>query len=86
MGPLQADFSKLGVIVQSPFLGACAITKHLDNQICTFNVLLSWRFPRKTAFGDDLPLCPQGPPLQKRNLFFYCHLTVSGFRGQKKPL
>ena len=33
-------------------------TKFLDNQICTFKILLSWRFPRKQAFLDDFPLYP----------------------------
>ena len=37
-------------------------TKFLDNKISTFKILLSWRFQRKTAFLDDFPLCPQGPP------------------------
>ena len=37
-------------------------TKFLDNKLCTFKMLLSWRFPRKTAFLDHFPLCRQGPP------------------------
>ena len=37
-------------------------TKFLDNKICKFKILLSWRFPRKTAFF--------GPPLRSENLFF----------------
>ena len=37
--------------------------KFLDYKICTFKILLSWRFPqKKTLFLDDFPLCPQGPP------------------------
>ena len=52
-------------------------TKFLDNKICTFKILLSWRFPRKQAFLEDFPLCPQGPPPQKRKFYFYCRLAVS---------
>ena len=53
-------------------------TTFLDNKICTFKILLSWRFPQKQAFLDDFPLCPQGPPPpQKRKFNFYCRLAVS---------
>ena len=53
-------------------------TKFLDNKICNFKILLSWCFPRKTAFLGDFPLCPQGPPpLKKRKFYFYCRLAVS---------
>ena len=53
-------------------------TKFRDNKIFTFEFLLSWRFPRKQAFLDDFPLCPQGPPPpQKRKFYFYCRLAVS---------
>ena len=56
-------------------LGACAMTtKFLDNKICTFKILLSWRFPRKQAFWDDFPLCPQGPAPSKAKI---CRLAVS---------
>ena len=52
-------------------LGAGAMTtKFLDNKICTFKIILSWRFPRKTAFLDDFPLCPPGPPLKSENFIF----------------
>ena len=54
-------------------LGACAMTtKLLDNKICTFEFLLSWRFPRKKAFLDKIPLCPQfpPPPLKSANSIF----------------
>ena len=57
-------------------LGACAMTtKFLDNKIWTLKILLSWRFPRKTAFWTICPLCPQspppgGPPLKNENLIF----------------
>ena len=40
-------------------------TKFLDNKICTFKILLSWRFPRNQAFLDDFPLWPQRPPPSK---------------------
>ena len=71
-------------------IGACAITtKFLDNRICTLKIWLSWRFPRKTAFLDDFPLCPQGPnPPQKCKFYFYCRLAVSELRwgqtGERK--
>ena len=52
-------------------MGACATTtKFLDNKIFTFKILLSWRFPRKTAFLDDFPLCPLGPPPSKAQILF----------------
>ena len=58
-------------------------TKFLDNKISTFKILLSWRFLRKTAFFDDLPPCPQGPPPpQKRKIYFYCRLAVSEISRQ----
>ena len=39
---------------------ACAMrTKSLDYKIYTFKFILSWRFPRNTAFLEDFPLCPQ---------------------------
>ena len=43
-------------------------TKFLDNKSFKFKILLSWRFPRKTAFLDDFPLYlhPQ-PPLESAN-------------------
>ena len=52
-------------------LGACAMTTELlDNKICTFKIVLSWRFPRKQAFLDDFPLCPQGPAPSKAKILF----------------
>ena len=51
-------------------------TKCLDNKICTFKMLLSWRFPRKAAFLDDFPLCPRGPPPSKVQTF-YLFIVVS---------
>ena len=52
-------------------------TKFLDNKICTFKILLSWRFPRKkNCFLDDSSLPPLLPP-QDRKFYFYCRLAVS---------
>ena len=45
-------------------------TKFLDNKICTFKILLSWRFPRKQAFWDNFPPCPQAPPLKSEIFIF----------------
>ena len=52
-------------------------TKCLDNKICTFKIILSWRFPRKTAFLDDFPLCPQGAPPQKAKMCFFIVVSPS---------
>ena len=57
-------------------------TKFLDNKICTFKILLSWRFPRKTAFWDDFPVCPQGAPPSKRKTFIF--IVVSPSLSNKK--
>ena len=52
-------------------IGACAMTtKFLDNKICNFKFLLSWRFPRKTAFGDNFPLGPHAQPPSKTQILF----------------
>ena len=51
-------------------------TEFLDNKICIFKILLSWRFPRKTAFLDDFPLCPQGP-LIKSEIFIFIVVSPS---------
>ena len=46
-------------------------TKFLDNNIFTFKILLSWRFPWKIAFGTIFPLCPPAhPPLKSANFIF----------------
>ena len=52
-------------------------TKLLDNKICIFKILLSWRSPIQTLFLGDFPLCPQCSPLTKRKCYFYCRLAVS---------
>ena len=55
-------------------------TKFLDYKIRTFKILLSWRFPRKTAFSDNSPLCPHAQPPSKvqialtlQSLLFWIH-------------
>ena len=62
----------LGTVQGMSKIGACAMTtKFLDNKICTFKILLSWRLPRKTAFLATFPLCPQAPPpLKSANFIF----------------
>ena len=64
------------------FIGACAMTTNfLDNKICTFKVLLSWRFPRKQAFLTTFLSAPKNPPCSERKFYFYCRLAVSDFSG-----
>ena len=63
-------------------------TQFLDNKICTFKILLSWRFPRKkkkkTAFWTSfLSATAAPPPLENRKFYFYCRLAVSEFFGRK---
>ena len=50
-------------------------TKFLDNQICTFKILLSWRVPRKNktkknVFGRLSSLHPRPSPLKSANFIF----------------
>ena len=52
-------------------------TKFLDNKICTFKILLSWRFPRKATFLDNSPLDPHAQPPQRCKMHFYCHPAIS---------
>ena len=52
-------------------------TKFLDNKICSFKILLSWRFPRKNSVLDDFPLCPQGPPPSKSENFIFIVVSPS---------
>ena len=54
-------------------------TKLFDNKISDFKILLSWRFPRKTAFWTSFLSAPKAPPLKNRKLYFYCRLAVSEF-------
>ena len=63
-------------------------TKFLDNKIWTFKILLSWRFPRKTAFWTIFLSAPQGhPPSKSENFIFIVvslSLTPAEPRGEKK--
>ena len=52
-------------------------TKFLDNIICTFKILLSWRFPRKNSVLDDFPLCLQGLPPSKSEHFIVIVVSPS---------
>ena len=45
-------------------------TKFLDNQTRTLKILLSWRFPRKTAFGDKVSSLPPRPTPYKGQILF----------------
>ena len=52
--------------------------KSFDNKICPFKIILSWLFPRKTAFLDDLSSLHSFPPPPKNaKIYFFCRLTVS---------
>ena len=53
-------------------------TKFLGNKICTFKILLSWRFPRKQHFGMIFLSAPKSPPSSKTpKKYVYCRLAVS---------
>ena len=54
-------------------------TKFFDNKICNFKILLSGRFPRKTAFWTIFLSVPKAPPLENRKFYVYCRLAVSEF-------
>ena len=56
-------------------------TKIFDCKICTFKILLSWRFPqkKKQRFGRFSSLPPNLAPLKKREFYFYCRLAVSEY-------
>ena len=59
----------LKISSENRFVGACAMTtKFLDNHICTFQILLSWRFQRKTAFLTIFISAPNAPPPPKKKL------------------
>ena len=68
-----------GTFAKATLLGACAMTtKILDNKICSFKILLSWRFPRKRGYGRFSSLSPpKAPPLKKRKFYYYCRVAVS---------
>ena len=81
-GDSQRD-SRESFAIETPIfiahLGAYAMTtKFLDDKICTFKILLSWRFPRKTAFWTIFLSAPHAPsPPQNSKFYFYCRLAVS---------
>ena len=52
-------------------------TKFLDNKICTFKIILSWRFPRKAAFLDDSPSAPNAPPGSQNRKFYFIVVSPS---------
>ena len=47
------------------------ITKLLDYKICTFKILVSWRFPRKkAAFWTIFLSAPNPPPPEEAKILF----------------
>ena len=52
-------------------------TKVLDNKNCTFKILLSWRFPRKTAFWTTFLSAPLSPPPLKTAHFIFIVVSPS---------
>ena len=59
-------------------LGACAMTtKFLDYTICTFEILLSWRFPEKKQRFWTVHLSTPTPNPLKMQIFLCCRLAVS---------
>ena len=80
-GPLRAGHglpSRTEGIPDLILVVACAMTtKFLDNKFSTFNFFWSWRFPWKTVFSDDFPLCPQPPPPPKSANFIFIVVSPS---------
>ena len=60
-------------------------TKFLDDIICTFKILLSWRFTRKTALLDNYPLDPNAQPPSKVQILFFVVISQSLSFQQKTP-
>ena len=59
-------------------VGACAMTtEFLDNKICSFKILLSWRFPRKTASWTIFRFAPPLPPPPKTASFIFIVVSPS---------
>ena len=59
-------------LLQTSLAAGCAMTTKLfDNQICTFKIILSWRFPRKTAFWTIFLSAPKAPPPLKNRKFYF---------------
>ena len=53
-------------------------TNFLDNKICTFKILLSWRFPRKdNSILNDVPLSPKVPPSKSGDFFIFIVVSPS---------
>ena len=52
-------------------------TKILDNESCTFKIVLSWRFSRKTAFGGNFSSLPPRPTPLKGAMFIYIVVSQS---------
>ena len=70
-------FHEVWLLVTS---GACAMTiKFLDNKICTFKILLSWRFPqkKKNCVLDDFSSLPPRPPPLKTETFTFIVVSPS---------
>ena len=55
-------------------------TYNFYSKICTFKILLSWRFPQKAAFWTIFLSAP--PKAKKKN---YCRLAVSEIFSGKYP-
>ena len=66
-------------------IGACAMTtKLLDTKMCSVKIVLSSkRFPRRTAFWDDFPLCPHAPRSKNANSIFTVLLSLNKGRDRK---
>ena len=81
IGHLTKFHAKDGVKKKENFmqiLGACATTtKFLDYVICTFNILVSCGFPRKTAFGDNSPLYPHAQPTRTHTHIRWANLNIA---------
>ena len=52
-------------------------TKFLDNEMFTFKILLSWRFPRKIAFWTIFLSAPKAPPPLKNANFIFIVVSLS---------
>ena len=79
---LGAFFSKLGWLPRARKFKTERSLRNdnkisLDNKICTFKILFSWRFPRKTAFFGQFSSRPHAQPPSKCKFDFYCRLAVS---------
>ena len=64
-------------------------TNIFDNKSSTFKFLLSWRFPRKTPFWGDCPLCPRSSHPSKTGNFIFivvsASLILKGLSCKKRP-